>query len=107
MSGSGTIWDKLALLAACACIVVAGVIMIITGAGAPKHGLIAYGVAALFIGGSGFIVALKGKPDIDVSLTPGFSINKIGGLLDVPWWLWLIDVGVLVIAAIIAQVVLA
>jgi hypothetical protein len=107
MAGTNSIWDKLALLGGCAGITIAGVVMIVVGSGQPKHGLVAYGVAAIIVGVLGFIFAFKGKPDVGVSLSPGFSINKIGGVLDLPWWVWLIDVGVIGVAAIIANTVLA
>lgn len=111
-SGSGLNLDKIGLLLGALAILVAGVWMVIKGAGDPKHGLVAYGVACVLIGGSALILSFtgvltKGKPDVKVDIKDGFSVEKVAGILDVPWWLGLIYLGTIGIAALVANTALA
>jgi hypothetical protein len=107
MAGSNSTIDKILLIAGCAGILIAGIVMLIVGATGPSKGLIAYGVAAIAIGVLGFFFAIKGHPDVGVTGPPAVGINRIGGVLDLPWWVWLIDVGLIGIAALLANTVLA
>lgn len=107
MANSSTNLQKILLIAGCVGIAVAGVVMLIVGATGTNRGLIAYGVAALVVAVLGFIFGLSGHPDVGVSGPPDIGINRIGGFLNVPWWVWLIDVGVIALAAVLANTVLA
>ena len=107
MANSSTNLQKILLIAGCGGIAVAGVVMLIVGATGTNRGLIAYGVAALVVAVLGFIFGLSGHPDVGVSGPPDIGINRIGGFLNVPWWVWLIDVGVIALAAVLANTVLA
>ncbi len=104
---SGINFDKIALVAGCVAAVGGGVVLIIVGATGPGKGPIAYGVATIAVGILSFFFAQKGKPDVSINPPPDLAINKLGGVFDVPWWLWLIDLGLIGIAALIAQTVLA
>lgn len=107
MANSSTNLQKILLIAGCVGIAVAGVVMLIVGATGTNRGLIAYGVAALVVAVLGFFFGLSGHPDVGVSGPPDIGINRIGGFLNVPWWVWLIDVGVIALAAVLANTVLA
>ena len=104
---AGINFDKLALVAGCLGAVGGGVVLIIVGATGPSKGPIAYGVATIIVGVLSFFFAQAGKPDVSINPPPDLAINKLGGVFDVPWWLWLIDLGLIGIAALIAQTVLA
>lgn len=99
--------DKIALIAGCVAAVGGGVVLIIVGATGPSKGPIAYGVATIAIGVLSFFFAQKGKPDVSINPPPDLEIKKLGGIFDVPWWVWLIDVGLIGIAALIANTALA
>lgn len=107
MAGSNTNLEKILLIAGCAGIAIAGVIMLFVGATGTDRGLIAYGVAALVVAVLGFIFGLSGHPDVGVTGPPDIGVNRIGGILNVPWWVWLIDVAVIALAVLLAKTVLA
>ena len=107
MAGSNTNLEKILLIAGCAGIAIAGVIMLFVGATGTDRGLIAYGVAALVVAVLGFIFGLSGHPDVGVTGPPDIGVNRIGGILNVPWWVWLIDAAVIALAVLLAKTVLA
>ena len=107
MASSSTNLEKILLIAGCVGIAIAGVIMLIVGATGPTKGLIAYGVAALVVAVLGFIFGLSGRPDVGVTGPPNIGVNRVGGFLNLPWWVWLIDVAVIALAAVLAHTILA
>ena len=107
MANSSTNLEKILLIAGCTGIAIAGVVMLIMGVTGTKSGLIAYGIAALVVAVLGFIFGLSGHPDVGVTGPPDIGVNRIGGILNVPWWVWLIDVAVIALAAVLANTVLA
>lgn len=107
MANSSTNFQKILLIAGWVGIAVAGVVMLIVGTTGTSRGLLAYGVAALVVAVLGFVFGLSGRPDVGVSGPPNIGINRIGGFLNVPWWVWLIDVAVIALAAVIANTILA
>lgn len=104
---SASTGGKFGLVIAALIFIGVGIGMIYSGADDPtvKY-LIGYGGAAILIGVLGLIYGLAGHFMFKASGGSGRETEyEVMGFMELPWWLWLIDLGIFGLGALIGHLI--